>query len=158
MPPRKILVVSSQYFRIVDLLRKAFGKYGTEVHWFDYHMNRWFDRHIIHTIDMQAHNLRVQPNSKSFFQGPPLSHLQYRGRKLLEKIYEVAPGLVLMVRGQRFTEEVLRKAVGDPSSSGGTSSQRSGWKACSWKSTDTITTFYQSRVRGQGPTSGVRSR
>lgn len=110
MAPRKILVVCSRYFRIVDSLRMAFRKYGAEVHWFDYHTNHWFDRYIIHHVDKQAHNLRILPKSRSFFQGHPLSHLQYRGRKFLEKIEEVAPDLVLMIRGQRFTEEVLRKA------------------------------------------------
>ncbi len=110
MAPARILIVCSQNFLVVDPLKKAFAKIGAEVHHFNYHINHWFDRYFIHFINKQSHNLRVLPKDRSLFEGHPLSHLQFRGQKLLERIDEVAPDLILMIRGQRFTEEVLRKA------------------------------------------------
>jgi len=109
-PDGKLKRVLIAYFPrppIIEYLKKAFEKKGIEAFGFHSNVNNWFDRYVIHYTNKMAHNLRILPKNKVFFQGHPLSHLQYRSREFLKRVREVQPDLVLIVRGWRFTEECL---------------------------------------------------
>lgn len=111
MSSTKLLIVCSRTFPIVEPLRRAFAKHDVEVSWFDYHRIHWFDRYVIHPLNKQAHNLRLLPKGESFFADHPLAHLHFRGTLLLERLAGEKPHFVLMVRGLRFTEQVLERAA-----------------------------------------------
>ncbi len=109
---KRILIVTTTDLTIIRSLQKAFGKAGIEAHGFNPYINNWFDRHIIHHLNKQAHNLRILPKDRYFFNDHPMSHLQYRSRMLLEKVEEISPDLVLIIRGISITEDVMRKIRG----------------------------------------------
>lgn len=104
---KRLLIVCSRNLRIVEPLTRAFVKYDIAVNWFDTHANHWFDRYVIHRINKLAHNLRIIPKKKAFFQEHPLSHFNYRNKQLLNRIDAYRPDFVLMVRGLRFSKETL---------------------------------------------------
>lgn len=104
---RRVLIAYFPRPPIIEHLGRAFEKKGVEAHGYFSDTNNWFDKYVVHYLNKTAHNLRIIPKSRIFFKDHPLSHLQYRSNKLLEKVKEVSPDLVLIVRGWRFTEDVL---------------------------------------------------
>lgn len=109
MAVKKVLIVYFPRPPIVEYLKKAFEKKGVEAHGYLSDTNNWFDKYVIHYLNKTAHNLRIIPKSKVFFKDHPLAHLHYRSQKLLEKVREVSPDIVFIIRGWRFTENVLRE-------------------------------------------------
>lgn len=106
---KKVLIAYFPRPPIGEYLKRAFEKRGIEAEVFHSNVNNWFDRYVIHYTNKMAHNLRILPKSKVLFRNHPLSHLNYRSRKFLERVKEFRPDLVLIIRGWRFTEEVLRE-------------------------------------------------
>ncbi len=110
---KRILVACGYNFSLnlhfIDSLKRAFQNSGVEVYWFNSNTNNWFDRHVIHFINKQAHNLRVLPKSRTFFDNHPLSAINYRSSKLMEKVNEISPDLFFMAGVPRFTEDVLKE-------------------------------------------------
>lgn len=109
MAVKKVLIVYFPRPPIIDYLKKAFERKGIEAHGYYSDTNNWFDKYVIHYLNKYAHNLRILPKSKVLFKDHPLSHLQFRSQKLLEKVREVSPDIVFVVRGWRFTEDVLQE-------------------------------------------------
>lgn len=105
----KVVIAYSRRPPIADYLKRAFEKMGVEAHVFHSDTNTLFDRCFIKHLNKMAHNLRIVPKSRTLFGDSPLAHLHYRGAKLLEKVSEIRPDLVLIIRGWRYTEEVLRQ-------------------------------------------------
>lgn len=106
---KKVLIAYSPRPPIIEYLKAAFERKGVEAHGYFSNTNNWFDRYVIHYINKTAHNLRLMPKDRIFFENHPLSHLHYRSQKLLERVEEVSPDLVIIVRGLRVTEDVLSK-------------------------------------------------
>lgn len=104
---RRILIAYFPRPPIIDYLSMAFEKKGVETYGYFSDTNSWFDKYVIHFLNKTAHNLRIIPKDRDLFKDHPLSHLQYRSNRLLEKVKEVSPDLVLIVRGWRFTEDAL---------------------------------------------------
>lgn len=110
MKLKRVVLAYSTNPPIMDYMKRAFERAGVEAYCFDVQKNNsWFDRLVIHNLNKQAHNFRILPKDKTFFNDHPLSHLHYRGAKLVELIDRTSPDLVLIMRGIRFTEEALRK-------------------------------------------------
>lgn len=106
---KKVLIAYFPRPPIIEYLKAAFERKGVEAYGYFSDTDNWFDKYVIHYINKTAHNLRLMPKSKDFFKDHPLSHLHYRSQKLLERVEEVSPDLVIIVRGWRFTEEALSK-------------------------------------------------
>lgn len=109
MSLKRVLIVYFQRPPIIEYLRRAFEKKGVEVKGFYTEENHWFDRYFIHVVNKTAHNLRILPKNEFFFKDHPLSHYQYRNRKLLETVNGFCPDLVFIVRGHRYSWEILRE-------------------------------------------------
>lgn len=107
MLPERLLIAYSSKPPIIECLQRAFGKKGIEAVGFLSDDNTWFDRWVIHAANKMGHNLRLIPKSRTFFSDHPLAHLHYRSRNLLRRSRELAPDLILIVRGIRFREDVL---------------------------------------------------
>ncbi len=107
MPLKRILIVTN--LRIIRSLQKAFSKYNVEAYDFNPDINHWFDRYLIHNINKTAHNFRILPKNRVFFNNHPLSHLHFRSRMLLGEVEQVKPDLVLIIRGIRITEDIMRE-------------------------------------------------
>ncbi len=105
----KILVAYFPRPPIIAYLKEAFERKGIEAHGFYSDVNNWFDRYFIHYVNKTAHNLRILPKSRILFTEHPLSHLHYRSRVLLSKVREVSPDAVLIIRGRRFSDTVLKE-------------------------------------------------
>lgn len=105
----KVIIAYSYWPPITDYLKRAFEKKGVEAHIFYSDTNTLFDRYFIKHLNKMAHNLRVVPKSRTLLGDSPLAHLHYRGAKLLEKVREIRPDMVFIVRGWRYTEEVMRE-------------------------------------------------
>jgi spore maturation protein CgeB len=71
--------------------------------------NTLYDRFIIHTINHQAHNLRLVPKSVDLFAGHPKSHKEYRSQKLVDLVREFRPELIILTRGLNFKLEALKE-------------------------------------------------
>ncbi|MBI5492921.1 MAG: glycosyltransferase [Deltaproteobacteria bacterium] len=106
---KRVLLAYSRRPPIIEYLERAFKRRGVEVERIYADTNTWFDRFIIHNVNKTAHNMRIIPKSRGFFESHPLAHLHYRSGKLLEKFREFSPDMVLMIRGIRFREDVLRE-------------------------------------------------
>jgi len=105
---KKVLIAYFPRPPLIDYLKRSFQKRGVEAHGFLSDTNNWFDEYVIHTLNKAAHNLRLLPKSRDLFSDHPLSHLQYRSRKFVERVREVSPDLVVVVRGWRFTADAMR--------------------------------------------------
>ncbi len=106
---KRVLIAYFPRPPIADYLKRAFENKGVEAFVFHSDVNNWFDKYVIHYTNKTAHNLRILPKKKVFFKDHPMSHLQYRSAKFLERVREVNPDLVLIIRGWRFTEDVLKE-------------------------------------------------
>ncbi|MBI5469455.1 MAG: glycosyltransferase [Deltaproteobacteria bacterium] len=106
---KRVLVAYSSRPPIIEYLKTAFARTGVEVRGCHADVNHWFDRFVIHHINKTAHNLRILPRKRDLFSEHPLAHLNYRSSRLLEAVNDFSPDLVLIVRGIKFTEEVLKE-------------------------------------------------
>lgn len=109
MPLKKILIAYSSKPPIIEYLKRAFERAGVEAFGFYSEENTLFDRHVIHNVNKAAHNLRILPKNRDFFSAHPLAHLNYRSSNLLKRVNSISPDLVLIIRGIRFREDVLRE-------------------------------------------------
>src|SRR5271157_5509543 len=113
IPLKRILVACGYNFchnlHFIDSLKRAFQGSGVEIYWFNSNTNNWFDRKIIHGINKQAHNFRILPKNRTFFDNHPLAALNYRSSKLMEKVNEISPDLFFMAGFPRFTGNVLKE-------------------------------------------------
>jgi len=108
-PLKKVLIAYSSKPPIVEYLKKAFAARGVEVEGFYADENHWFDRVVIRHVNKAAHNLRVLPKDRGFFDAHPLRHLNYRSSRLALKVKAFAPEMVLLIRGIRIKEDALRE-------------------------------------------------
>lgn len=109
MKPGRVLIAYSSKPPIIEYLKRSFGKMGMDARGFFADDNSWFDRYVIHHVNKQAHNLRIVQKGKDVFANHRLAHLNYRSTALLEAAREYRPDLVLVIRGIRFREDVLRE-------------------------------------------------
>lgn len=109
MSLKRVLIAYSRRPPIIDYLKRAFGEKGVEAEGFYADDNSWFDRYVIHHVNKTAHNLRILPKSKDLFKEHRLAHLNYRSDGLMERFKEFSPELVLIIRGIRFRQDVLRE-------------------------------------------------
>ena len=108
MTPSRVLIAFTSRPPIIRYLTKAFGRLGVEVDFIESDDNTLFDRYLIHRINKLAHSLRLLPKSQHLFRDHPLAHINYRNRKMREKIESFRPDLVLVVRGLHFDAEFLQ--------------------------------------------------
>lgn len=109
MKPERILIAYSSKPPIIEYLKRSFGRLGIDSQGFHADDNTWFDRYVIHHVNKQAHNLRIVPKGKDLFSGHRLAHMNYRSAGLLNAVREYSPDLVLVIRGLRFREDVLKE-------------------------------------------------
>ena len=109
MKPARVLIAYSSKPPIIEYLKRAFAAQGIDARGFLSDDNTWFDRYVIHHLNKQAHNLLILPKGKDAFANHRLAHLNYRSAALLEAAREYRPDLVLVIRGIKFRENVLRE-------------------------------------------------
>jgi glycosyltransferase involved in cell wall biosynthesis len=107
---RRILVAYTSRPPIIEYLKAAFARRGIEVRGVYADENTWFDRFVIHRANKLAHNFRIVPKSRNLFEDHPLSHLNYRSRRLREAIAAWDPDLVFLIRGLGFRRWALEGA------------------------------------------------
>lgn len=99
---RRVLIAYTSKPPIIDYLTAAFARRGIEVRAAFADDNTWFDRLVIHQINKLAHNFRVIPKSKNFFEDRPASHMNFRSARLRDAISSFDPDLVFHIRGLGF--------------------------------------------------------
>lgn len=107
---RRVLIAYTSRPPIIEYLRSAFGRRGIEVRGVHADGNTWFDRFVIHRANKLAHNFRIIPKSRNLFEDHPLSHMNYRSRRLREAIAAWNPDLVFLIRGLGFRRWALEGA------------------------------------------------
>lgn len=110
MTLRRVLVAYTSRPPIIEYLRSAFARRGIEVRGVYADENTWFDRFVIHRANKLAHNFRIIPKSRNLFDDHPLSHMNYRSRRLHEAIAAWDPDLVFLIRGLGFRKWALEGA------------------------------------------------
>lgn len=110
MTLRRILVAYTSRPPIIQYLRAAFARRGIEVRGLHADDNTWFDRWVIHRTNKLAHNFRIIAKSRNLFEDHPLSHMNYRSRRLRDTIAEWDPDLVFLIRGLGFRPWALEGA------------------------------------------------
>jgi spore maturation protein CgeB len=99
---QRVLIAYTSKPPIIDYLTSAFARRGIEVRATFADDNTWFDRLVIHKINKLAHNFRVIPKSRNFFEDRPASHMNFRSARLRDAIAEFDPDLVFHIRGLGF--------------------------------------------------------
>jgi glycosyltransferase involved in cell wall biosynthesis len=94
---------------ILEYLGEAFRRVGVEVKTLRAEENTWFDKYVIHRVNKLAHNLRLLPKDRHFFENHPLAHRNYQSQCLLDAYEEFKPDLVLVIRGPGFRSDVLAR-------------------------------------------------
>lgn len=110
MTLRRVLIAYTSRPPIIEYLKSAFARRGIEVRGVHADDNTWFDRFVIHRVNKLAHNMRIVPKSRSLFQDHPLTHMNYRSRRLREAIAAWDPDLVFLIRGLGFRQWALEGA------------------------------------------------
>jgi spore maturation protein CgeB len=72
--------------------------------------NSWFDRFIIHRVNKLAHNFRLIPKSRNFFEDHPKSHMNFRSARLRAAIEDYDPDLLFVIRGLGFRRSAYEPA------------------------------------------------
>lgn len=98
-PLRRVLLYYISRPPIMEHLRKAFAAEGIEAECVDAQVNTRVDRYLFHTINKQAHNLRILPKDKVFFENHPLTQRIWREKVLLDRFRAFRPDLAVMIRG-----------------------------------------------------------
>jgi glycosyltransferase involved in cell wall biosynthesis len=107
---RRVLIAYTSQPPIIAYLKAAFARRGIEVKAVFADENTWFDRFVIHRLNKLAHNLRVTPKSKNFFEDHPLSHMNFRSTQLRSAIAAYDPDLVFLIRGLGFRSWAVEEA------------------------------------------------
>lgn len=108
MTPARVLIAYTSRPPIIRYLAKAFRRLGVEVDYIESNDNTLFDRYVIHRVNKLAHSFRLLPKSEHLFRDHPLAHINYRNRKMREKIASFRPDVVFVVRGLHFDAEFLQ--------------------------------------------------
>jgi len=98
-PLRRVLLYYVTRPPLMEYLRKAFAAEGIEAECVDAHVNTRVDRYLFHTINKQAHNLRILPKDRVFFEHHPLTQRNWREKVLLDRFRSFRPDLAFMIRG-----------------------------------------------------------
>lgn len=106
----KVLIAYTSRPPIIEYLKSAFARRGIAVRGVHADENTWFDRFVIHRTNKLAHNLRLIPKSRNLFEDHPLTHMNYRSRRLREAIAGWDPDLVFLIRGLGFRKWALEGA------------------------------------------------
>jgi spore maturation protein CgeB len=112
---RRVLVAYTSRPPTIDYLKAAFARRGIEAQAFHADDNTLFDRLVIRRANKLAHNLRLLPKSRNWFEDHPWSHMNWRTRRLREAIATCDPDLVFVIRGLGFRREATagaRAAIG----------------------------------------------
>jgi glycosyltransferase involved in cell wall biosynthesis len=107
---RRVLIAYTSRPPIIEYLKSAFARRGVEARGLHADENTWFDRWVIHRANKLAHNFRIVPKSRNLFEDHPLSHMNYRSRRLREAIAAWDPDLVFLIRGLGFRKWALEDA------------------------------------------------
>lgn len=106
----RVLIAYTSRPPIMRYLEAAFARRGIAVRRVHADENSWFDRFVIHGTNKLAHNFRILPKSRNLFEDHPLSHMNYRSRRLREAIATWDPDLVFLIRGLGFRQWALEGA------------------------------------------------
>lgn len=106
----RVLLVYSSKPPTISYLKAAFARIGVTAECVFADRNTLFDRFIIHRINKLAHNLRIIPKSRNFFENHRLAHTNYRSTLLREAIGRFRPELVFLIRGIAFRPWALEGA------------------------------------------------
>ena len=107
-PLTKILICYHARPPIGRYLESASNQRGIEVVHYHPDTNTWFDRHVIHFVNKQLHNLRLLKKGKWVLQKHPLSHMQHLQAELGKAYRQHRPDLFLAIRGTVFGHEVMQ--------------------------------------------------
>ena len=110
MTLRRVLIAYTSRPPITEYLKAAFARRGIEARGLYADENTWFDRWVINRTNKLAHNFRLLPKSRNLFEDHPLSHMNYRSRRLREAIRAWNPDLVFLIRGLGFRRWALEGA------------------------------------------------
>jgi hypothetical protein len=111
MPLRRVLIAYTSRPPTIEYLKAAFKRRGIEVQGlYADQENNWIDRFILRGINKLAHNLRLIPKSRFLFHDHPLTHFNYRSRRLQEAVASYDPDLVFLIRGLGFRQWATDKA------------------------------------------------
>jgi glycosyltransferase involved in cell wall biosynthesis len=99
---KRVLIAYTSWPPIISYLQAAFARKGVEAKAFYADENTWFDRFVIHRVNKLAHNFRILPKSRNFFEDHPWSHMNYRSSRLRDAIAASDPDLVFHIRGLGF--------------------------------------------------------
>jgi hypothetical protein len=99
---RRVLIAYTSWPPIIEYLKAAFARRGIEVKALYADENTWFDLFVIRRLNKLAHNFRIIPKSKNFFEDHPLSHINFRSARLRDAISTYNPDLVFHIRGLGF--------------------------------------------------------
>lgn len=107
MTPVRVLIAYTSRPPIIRYLSKAFARLGAEVDFIEADDNTLFDRFVIHRVNKLAHSLRLLPKSEHLFRDHPLAHINYRNRRMREKIASFRPDVLFVIRGLHFDPEFM---------------------------------------------------
>ncbi len=107
---RRVLIAYTSRPPIIDYLGRAFARRKIEMEAVYADENTWFDRQVIHRVNKLAHNFRLLPKSRNFFEDHPLSHMNFRSTRLGAAISRYDPDLVFHIRGLGFRPWALEGA------------------------------------------------
>lgn len=108
--PRKILIAYQSRPPIIDYLRTALDRRGIVTEHFYADENTLTDRYFFRRINKLAHNFRLLPKNRALFDQHPLTHKNYRSRRLQERLLTTDADLVLIIRGWSYRPEALQCA------------------------------------------------
>lgn len=109
-PPRKILIAYQTRPPIIDYLKTALARRGIATEHFHADENTLTDRYLFRRINKLAHNFRLLPKNRAFFEQHPLTHKNYRSQRLQRQLDSTDADLVLIIRGWSYRTEVLQCA------------------------------------------------
>lgn len=107
-PLKKVLICYHARPPIGHYLESAFNERGIEVVHYHPDTNTWFDRHVIHFVNKQLHNLRLLKKGEWVLQKHPLAHMQHLQTELGKVYRQHQPDLFLGIRGTVFCHQLLQ--------------------------------------------------
>ena len=107
---RRVLIAYTSRPPIAQYLKSAFARRGIDTKSVFADDNSRFDRFVIHPLNKLAHNFRVIPKSRNFFENHPLSHMNFRSARLRSEIRSYDPDLVLLIRGLGYRPWAVERA------------------------------------------------
>src|SRR5258708_230930 len=106
----RVLIAYTSRPPTIEYLSAAFRRRGIEAKGLVADRNTWFDRFVIHRVNKLAHNFRIIPKSRFFFEDHPLAHMNFRSNLLRSEIRAYDPDVVLLIRGLGFRSWALEGA------------------------------------------------